>query len=200
MPVFFGSRIPKFGVSSCLCQKDLSNYHNVKKHRTLIIIVLLCIGGSIWALLPTWQAQNYRSTLDSFSPKDSAAKAKYIADNDEAIKSSTKKAIKLGLDLRGGIYVTMEVDVLKFIEEQATGKDAIFQQVLDATRAEEQVSEEAVVSIFARKFAEFAAPKGKALANYFLLNDVRTGEDKEIVASLQNGSDEAVDRALHQHV
>ncbi|MDP4220482.1 MAG: hypothetical protein Q8896_08585, partial [Bacteroidota bacterium] len=168
----------------------------MKKHRTLIIIVLLCIVGSLWALYPTWQSQEYRSTINSFGPKDSAKKAQYIAANDESIKSTGKKAIKLGLDLRGGIYVTMEVDVLKFIEEQATNKDAIFDQVLAATSAEEIISEEPVVSIFVKKFAEIAAPKGKSLANYFLLSDVRTGEDKEIAASLQTGSDEAVDRAI----
>jgi len=168
----------------------------VKKHRTLIIVVLLCIVGSLWALYPTWQSQDYRSTIDSFGPKDSAKKAQYLASNDESIKAANKKAIKLGLDLRGGIYVTMEVDVLKFIEEQATGKDAIFDQVIAATAAEEAISEEPVVSIFTKKFSEIASPKGKALANYFLLSDVKTGEDKEITASLQNGSDEAVDRAI----
>ncbi len=168
----------------------------MKKNRTLIIVVLLCIAGSLWALYPTWKSQDYRSDLAAFGPKDSAKKAQYIAANDEGIKTSGKKAIKLGLDLRGGIYVTMEVDVLKFIEEQATNKDQIFDQVLAATSAEEAVSEDAVVSIFVKKFAEIAAPKGKALANYFLLSDVKTGDDKEIAASLQTGSDEAVDRAI----
>ncbi len=168
----------------------------MKKNRTLIIVVLLCIAGSLWALYPTLKSQEYRSDIADFGPKDSAKKAQYLAANDEAIKTSGKKAIKLGLDLRGGIYVTMEVDVLKFIEEQATNKDAIFDQVLAATSAEEAVSEEPVVSIFVKKFAEIAAPKGKALANYFLLSDVKTGDDKEIAASLQTGSDEAVDRAI----
>ncbi|MEP7235778.1 MAG: hypothetical protein ABI778_10835, partial [Ignavibacteriota bacterium] len=168
----------------------------MKKHRTLIAIILLCIIGSVWALYPTWQAQDYRSTIAAFGPNDSAKKAQYLATNDEAIKAANKKAIKLGLDLRGGIYVTMEVDVLKFIEEQATGKDAIFDQVVAATHAEEAISEDPVVSIFTKKFAEIASPKGKALANYFLLSDVRTGEDKEIAVSLQTGSDEAVDRAI----
>ncbi|MEI8134109.1 MAG: protein translocase subunit SecD [bacterium] len=168
----------------------------MKKNRTLIIIVLLCIIGSVWALLPTWQSQDYRSTIDAFTPKDSVAKVKYLAEHEEGIKSSNKKAIKLGLDLRGGIYVTMEVDVLKFIEEQATGKDQIFDQVIAATRAEELVTEDPVVSLFIKKFTEIASPKGKALANYFLLNDVKTGDDKEITASLQAGSEEAVDRAI----
>ena len=168
----------------------------MKKHRTLIIVVLLCVAGAIWALVPTLQQANYRSTLDSFGPKDSLAKAKYIAQNEESMKSTTKKAIKLGLDLRGGIYVTMEVDVLKFIEEQATGKDQVFDQVIAATQAEESTSDEAVVLIFTKKFAEIATPKGKALANYFIPGDIKALDDKEIAAWLQAGSDEAVDRAI----
>ena len=108
----------------------------MKKNRTLIIVVLLCIAGSLWALYPTFKSQDYRSDIAAFGLKDSAKKAQYIAANDEAIKTSGKKAIKLGLDLRGGIYVTMEVDVLKFIEEQATSKDVIFDQVLAAHRRE----------------------------------------------------------------
>ncbi len=168
----------------------------MKKNRTLIIVVLICIAGSLWALYPTWQSRQYHSAIEAFGPKDSAKKAQYIVANDESIKSTNKKAIKLGLDLQGGSYFTMEVDVLKFIDEQATSKDAIFEQVLEATRTEEESSKEAVVSIFTKKFAEIAAPKGKALANYFLLNDVKTGDDKEIATSLQNGSDEAVDRAI----
>lgn len=168
----------------------------MKKNRTLIIIIVLCIAGSLWGLYPTWQSQGYKSTLDSFGPADSAKRAKFITEHDEAIKDANKSSIKLGLDLRGGIYITMEVDVLKFIEEQATNKDDILNSVIAATRAEEETSEEPVVSIFNRKFRELAVPKGKALANYFLLNDVRTGEDKEIEASLTKGSDEAVDRAI----
>ncbi len=168
----------------------------MKKNRTLIIIIVLCIAGSLWGLYPTWQSQGYKSTLDSFGPADSAKRAKFISEHDEAIKDANKSSIKLGLDLRGGIYITMEVDVLKFIEEQATNKDEIFTSVIAATHAEEETSEEPVVSIFNRKFRELAVPKGKALANYFLLNDVRTGEEKEIEASLSKGSDEAVDRAI----
>ena len=168
----------------------------MKKNRTLIVIIVLCIAGSLWGLLPTWQSQDYRSTLESFGPADSAKRAKYLLEHDEAIKDANKGSIKLGLDLRGGIYITMEVDVLKFIEEQATNKDDILNSVIAATRAEEATSEEPVVSIFNRKFRELAVPKGKALANYFLLNDVRTGDDKEIEASLTKGSDEAVDRAI----
>jgi SecD/SecF fusion protein len=170
----------------------------VRKNRTLIIIITLCIAGALYGLYPTWKSQDYQSTLDSFG-KDSVKKAAYQAKHEDEIRSLNTgmvHPIKLGLDLRGGIYITMEVDVLKFIEEQASNKDDIFNAVLAAASKEEQTSDETVVSIFARRFQEIAAAKGKTLANYFLLNDVKTGEDKEIIASLMKGSDEAVDRAI----
>ncbi|MBS1902539.1 MAG: protein translocase subunit SecD [Bacteroidetes bacterium] len=170
----------------------------MKKNRTLIIVIILCIAGALYGLYPTWKSQDYQSTLDSFG-KDSAKRAAYIAKHEEDVRSlntGVVRPIKLGLDLRGGIYITMEVDVLKFIEEQASNKDEILNAVLAATSKEEQTSDETVVSIFSRKFQEIAASKGKTLANYFLLDDVKTGEDKEIIASLTKGSDEAVDRAI----
>jgi preprotein translocase subunit SecD len=166
----------------------------VKKNRTLIIVILLCIGGSIWALLPTWQTSQNRKTLESL--KDSSARAKWLAANEEDMKNTSAKSIKLGLDLRGGIYVTMEVDVLKYIEDQATGKDAVFAKVIAATQDEERTSDEPVVDMFARKFKEIATPSGKNLLNYFIFNDSRVIEEKDVVAQLKGGTDEAVDRAI----
>lgn len=166
----------------------------MKKNRTLIIVILLCIGGSIWALLPTWQTSQNRKTLESL--KDSSARAKWLAANEEDMKNTSAKSIKLGLDLRGGIYVTMEVDVLKYIEDQATGKDAVFAKVIAATQDEERTSDEPVVDMFARKFKEIATPSGKNLLNYFIFNDSRVIEEKDVVAQLKGGTDEAVDRAI----
>jgi preprotein translocase subunit SecD len=166
----------------------------VKKNRTLIIVILLCIGGSIWALLPTWQTAQNRQTLETL--KDSSARAKWLATNEEDMKNTGAKSIKLGLDLRGGIYVTMEVDVLKYIEDQATGKDAVFAKVITATQDEERTSDEPVVDIFARKFKEMGTPSGKNLLNYFIFNDSRVIEEKDVVAQLKAGTDEAVDRAI----
>ena len=85
----------------------------MKKNRTLIVVILLCVVGSLWALYPTWQAAQYREELASL--KDSASRAKWIAANEESFKTASGKSIKLGLDMRGGIYVTMEVDLLNLI-------------------------------------------------------------------------------------
>lgn len=166
----------------------------MKKNRTLIVVILLCVVGSLWALYPTWQAAQYREELASL--KDSASRAKWIAANEESFKTASGKSIKLGLDLRGGIYVTMEVDVLKFIEDQATGKDDIFNKVLAATKEEEKISDESVVDIFAKNFRATAAPAGKNLLNYFILPDSRVIEEADILKYLKAGTDEAVDRAI----
>lgn len=166
----------------------------MKKNRTLIVVILLCVVGSLWALYPTWQAAQYREELASL--KDSASRAKWIAANEESFKTASGKSIKLGLDLRGGIYVTMEVDVLKFIEDQATGKDDIFNKVLAATKEEEKTSDESVVDIFAKNFRAMAAPAGKNLLNYFILPDSRVIEEADILKYLKSGTDEAVDRAI----
>ncbi len=166
----------------------------MKKNRTLIIVIVLCIAGSIWGLFPTWQSTQARKELES--QKDSTSRAKWLMANEESLKASSAKSIKLGLDLRGGIYVTMEVDVLKFIDDQATGKDDIFNKVITATHEEEKTSDESVVDIFSRKFKEIATPAGKTLLNYFILTDSRIVDDAGVLTFLKAGTAEAVDRAI----
>jgi SecD/SecF fusion protein len=170
----------------------------VKKNRAKIIIILLFIVGAVYALYPTYKTQQYKSELDQFgnTPQDSIKRIAWMNQNGEDMKSDQNKAIKLGLDLRGGIYVTMEVDVLKFIEEQALQKDAIFQQVLDATEKDEATSEDPIVPIFIQHFNDIARPKGKSLANYFYFSGAGAGDDASIQKALQAGVDEAVDRAI----
>ncbi len=170
----------------------------MRKNRAKIIIILLCIIGAVYALYPTYHSQQLKSELDAFgnTTQDSLKRVKWENDNGQDLKDANTKAIKLGLDLRGGIYVTMEVDVLKFIDEQALQKDDIFQQVMDATDKDEATSEDPIVPLFVKHFNEIAKPKGKSLANYFYFSEAGAGEDANIQAALQKGVDEAVDRAI----
>jgi preprotein translocase subunit SecD len=166
----------------------------VKKNRAKIILILLFIVGAVWALYPTYKNQQLNDELAS--KRDSATKAKFLADNAENMRDASAKAIKLGLDLRGGIYVTMEVDVLKFLEEQALQKDDLFNQVIAETRKQEITSDVPVVDLFIQNFQRIAAPKGKALSNYFYFDEAKTGTDAEIKSALEKGTNEAVDRAI----
>jgi len=170
----------------------------VKKNRSKIIIILLFIVGAVYALYPTYKSQTLKSEEDRFgnTSQDSVKRVKWENANGQDLKDASAKAIKLGLDLRGGIYVTMEVDVLKFIDEQALQKDDIFQQVMDATEKDEATSENPIVPMFVQHFDQLARPKGKSLANYFYFAEAGNGDDAAIQAALQKGADEAVDRAI----
>ncbi len=170
----------------------------MRKNRAKIIIILLCIIGAVYALYPTYRSQQLKGDLDRFgkSSQDSVKREAWKTANGEDLKDANAKAIKLGLDLRGGIYVTMEVDVLKFIDEQALQKDDLFEQVMAATEKDEATSEDPVVPLFVKHFNEIAKPKGKSLANYFYFSEAGAGDDPAIQAALQKGVDEAVDRAI----
>ncbi len=170
----------------------------MKKNRAKIIIILLFIAGAIYALYPTYHSQSLQSAENQFgnTPQDSVRKVQWENENGLALRDANAKAIKLGLDLRGGIYVTMEVNVLKYIDEQALQKDAIFEQVMDATTKEAATSDNPIVSMFIDNFDKIARPKGKSLANYFYFSDAGNGTDAAIQAALQKGADEAVDRAV----
>ncbi|MFI5202295.1 MAG: hypothetical protein ACHQNE_07900, partial [Candidatus Kapaibacterium sp.] len=170
----------------------------MKKNRAKIVIILLFIIGAVYALYPTYHSQNLKSEESRFgnTPQDSIKRVAWENANGQDLKDADAKAIKLGLDLRGGVYVTMEVNVLKFIDEQALQKDDIFQQVIDATTKEEATSEAPVVPMFVQNFDQIAKPRGKSLANYFYFSSAGNGDDAAIQAAIQKGADEAVDRAI----
>jgi SecD/SecF fusion protein len=170
----------------------------VKKNRAKIIIILLFIIGAVYALYPTYHSQSLKNDEERFgnSPQDSVKRVAWENANGQDLKDASAKAIKLGLDLRGGIYVTMEVNVLKFIDQQALQKDDIFQQVMDATEKDEATSEAPIIPMFVQHFDQIAKPKGKSLANYFYFAEAGNGDDAAIQAALQKGADDAVDRAI----
>jgi preprotein translocase subunit SecD len=105
------------------------------------------------------------------------------------IQKVRQKRIKLGLDLQGGMYVSLEVDIVKMLDNLAKNKDETFRQILSEVRKEALTSQEPVTSILLRKFQE----KGIRLSRYY--GDIRQS-DSEIIAELEKQAEEAIDRAL----
>ena len=90
--------------------------------KTIIIFALLI--WSVWNLYPTYKMQ----TLTAEEIEQLKLEGKY---NDlEA------RAIKRGLDLQGGIYLLLEVDFAKLIENLAVRKDEQFEQILQVCKEE----------------------------------------------------------------
>ncbi len=75
----------------------------MKPIRWKLIIIVVIVGWSIWALFPSWRY--YSMTTDQRARLTSEQRDSY-----------TEKALKLGLDLQGGVHLVMEVDDSKLDE------------------------------------------------------------------------------------
>lgn len=171
--------------------------------RFRLIIIALVLAGAAWYLWPTYryyQINGEREALlaDTATPAGKEALARWDSANYEDWLDARGKRIKLGLDLRGGVYFTIEVDIPALLEESvAEGlADQTFEQVIAATRQEAATSDEPVIDIFTRKFDEIARPQGRTLLNYYDFGDLGgDAGDEAIVAKLTDNIDDAVNQA-----
>ncbi len=172
-----------------------------------LILILIPLLAAFFMLYPTYdyyfnlkpkkqeyleRAARAETTSDSLNIMEEFNKA-YGADLDE----QKEEALKLGLDLLGGMYVTLEIDVVKLIEESAQREaiDETFLKVIEETREESMDSEEPALDIFLRKFNEIARPKGKSLISYFDIGDIREASEDKIIERLRNNANSAIDQA-----
>ncbi len=182
---------------------------SLKKVFGKILIIVLPVLAGLFLLLPTYRA--YDLTQKQQEAFDKAKKAKTQADSISVIEAFEKKygqdlqaaksnRLKLGLDLRGGMYVTLEVDVVKLLEEAAQ-KDAIddvFSEVLLKTKNDVVVSDLDVIEVFTKNFQQIAKPKKKYLSDYFDFGGNATiaeSEDK-IIEKLKENEKDAIDQAM----
>jgi len=179
----------------------------LKKSWGKILLVLSPIVISLFLLYPTYKASNLEKLKQRYL--EEAKKAKNPSDSLAIIEKFDKQygkelldakanRIKLGLDLRGGMYVTLEVDVLKMIEESAQRDaiDEIFQEVLEKTRKDAQTSDEDIVDIFKRNFDQIARPKRKFLSDYFDFGGEALATEDKIIEKLKENAKESIDQAL----
>ncbi|NTV97559.1 MAG: protein translocase subunit SecD [Chlorobiaceae bacterium] len=155
-----------------------------KRFNLLLIAVVTIV--SIWSLVPSWQDYTYTKQLNSFgTSRDSLS---YAMSHRDDIENSRKKSLKLGLDLRGGMHLVMEVDQVDLFEQKAWNKDAKFFAIMDAVRADAAASDARVIDLLSSAFRKENIP----LSRYFY--DIRNS-DKEIIGKLQKESDDALTRA-----
>ena len=162
--------------------------------RFRIIIIVLALAASVWQLWPTWtyyQLNGEREVLLADTVGGDLAAAEALSRWDslhyEDWLGAREGRIKLGLDLRGGIYTTVEVDIpeLLYLTADKDLVDDTFEKVIAAVREEARLSDEPVIDIFTRTFDEIARPQGRTLLDYYELGDLPGGAgDEEIVAKL----------------
>lgn len=179
----------------------------MRKHIGKILIIAIPVIAAILLLYPTYTSNRLdtikksveKRALQDTSSEDSLARIERFERNyGKDLENANSKRVKLGLDLRGGMYVTLEADVVRLIDEtaQRETKDEIFTQVIEATGTEAKTSDESVIDIFLRKFDKYARPKGRSLLSYFDVGDLRDASEEKIIEKLRNNEETAIDQAL----
>lgn len=166
----------------------------MKKNRFRIFLTVLFLVGAIIKLYPTYQDYLYNKEYNAFKKTDDSAKfvqdsANFYDKNGTSLISAKENRIKLGLDLQGGMYVIMEVDVAKLMQDLAKRKDDNFNQVLNETVEQTKSSDENFIDVFEAKLLA----KGMSLKAYY--GEIRD-DDKKIKSDLSSEVDNAIDRAV----
>jgi preprotein translocase subunit SecD len=180
----------------------------MKEIRLRLILIVGAIALSLYLLYPTFQDfQNNKEVSkkleviqDSIKKSNPAitnielqdiisVKRDSILTTNESYKKAREKRIKLGLDLQGGMHIVMEVNTAKLLERLAKEPDAQFNQILKEAENESKLTDENVVSIFARKMKE----KSIRMSRYF--GTIRE-DDAKITGQLQQQESDAVTRAI----
>lgn len=164
----------------------------------LIIVLPLLAAGLL--LFPTFRAsQLEKQRLELVNAKNESALAAFDKENGESLRKNKEQSLKLGLDLRGGIYVTLEADVIRLLEESAMrdAVDEVFLETLEKTRQQVDAGgDDDVLPVFLKNFDAIARPKGRKLFSYFDTGSNRDLSEDAIVKRLERNINEAIDQAI----
>jgi len=159
----------------------------LKKNRFRILLTLLFVFLSFYFLYPTYK--DYQFNKEIINLKTSEDSLAFFEKFGTEIINARDNRIKLGLDLQGGMYVIMEVDVEKLLQDLAKRKDEQFNIILSESVEISKSSDETFIDIFDAKLKE----QGLSLKAYY--GEIRDDEDK-IKSDLASEVDNAIDRAI----
>ena len=175
---------------------------NSKKFWRYVTIIGPLLAGII-ILWPTYTAydlerEEQEAQNRAINGKDSTALATFENLHGETFRTAKLNRIKLGLDLRGGMYVMMEVAVDTLLRETAAREtiDEIFDEVIKATHNEAEASSADYLDVFFANFDRIARPKGKSLISYFDVPGVQDVTDEKVKTKLRDDVNGAIDQAL----
>lgn len=159
----------------------------MKKNLFRIILTVVFIAAAIMYLLPTYQDYQINKELAGLTGQDSLD---YVTKNADKIKKSRDGRIKLGLDLKGGMYVVLDVDVVKLLQDLTKKKDdQTLNQILDDLRNVPETSDIPLLDILKQKLKE----KGLNLKSFY--GEVRDSE-ADVEVKLNKEIDNSIDRAV----
>ena len=141
------------------------------------IVIAVILGWAIWSLWPTWEYQ---------SMSEDKKEELRITGELEQVES---RIIRQGLDLKGGMYIVLEADIPKLVENLAPIKDERLEAIIaDAKEQSNDPSKD-----FFTVFEENVKKDGIKLSRYYHEYGASL---EDIMAALKDEADDAINRVL----
>ena len=141
------------------------------------IIIAVILGWAIWSLLPTYQYQ---------SMSEERKEELRVSGELEQVES---RIIRQGLDLKGGMYIVLEADIPKLVENLAPIKDERLEAIIaDAKEQSNDPSKD-----FFTVFEENVKEDGIKLSRYYHEYGASL---EDIMIALKDEADDAINRVL----
>jgi len=126
-----------------------------------------------------------------------AERVEYQEDNRQWLQQLDQNSLSLGLDLQGGMHVTLEVEIASLLDQLAVNKDEAFRQALQVAKRRAENEDVSVVDAFVQEY-EAENPDGR-LSRYFRSeqdNITRRSSNDEVQEYLNNQADQAVQNGI----
>lgn len=157
--------------------------------------IAVFLGLTIWYLFPTVQWNLEQRHMAGMTE---AERTQYQSENLVKLQNLREKSLSLGLDLQGGMYVTLEVGTPQFVLELAGDfADETLEDVIDTAG---DIAFEQNTDFIDEFVAEFERRDPNAMLSRYFRSDAenitRGSSNSEIANYLKNQRDAAVSRAM----
>ncbi len=111
------------------------------------------------------------------------------------------KMLNLGLDLKGGMNVTLEVQIDEVVKALASySKDNAFNQAIIDAKKEQQVTQADFVTLFGQEYQK-KNPNGKLSSVFYTLDNKEklspNATNEEVLAFIKDEADDAIERSFN---
>ncbi len=176
----------------------------------LTAFTILFAMGCIYALSLTWYATGVENDAKEFSNGDSDVEFAYLDSmaSEEVYPfigytygELRTKMLNLGLDLKGGMNVTLEVQVEEVVKALSSfNKDQAFNQAIRDAKKLQQETNQDFVSLFGQAYQE-KNPNGKLSGIFYTLDNKDqlspNATNEEVLEFVKEEADAAIDRSFN---
>ena len=141
------------------------------------IIIAVILGWAIWSLWPTYQYQ---------SMSEERKEELRVSGELEQVES---RIIRQGLDLKGGMYIVLEADIPKLVENLAPIKDERLEAIIADAKEQSNDSSKDFFTVFEENVKE----DGIKLSRYYHEYGASL---EDIMTALKDEADDAINRVL----